>query len=150
MIHSGARPAPVAAGVRHIALQEGLRISLDAGAYAPRTLFAMTAACSAMLRGKPVRCTGFLPGVSLLAHVMPRDDGDLSALVGTLWAQSQFHIARWVDMVEQFPRVAIPANGAGITLGLDRLVALDEGAMQIMVRPAGWQGAAATGATAGT
>ena len=51
--------------IKDIRLQEGMRFRLDSGAFQPDALFTLTAGCSAMLGGKPVRCAGFLPGVLL-------------------------------------------------------------------------------------
>ena len=122
--------------VRTIELPEGPQLKLaDPGVYSPRTLFMMTAAYSAMMENKPVRCSGFLPGVSLLLHVLRQDGDDLAVLASSLWSQAQPHIDAWIEIAAQFPCMIVPIDGAAITLGLDRLITLDKGAMQIDAIP---------------
>jgi hypothetical protein len=130
-MHANATPE-----VRTIALQEGLHLKLaDSGVYSPRTLFMLTAACSAMLGDKPVHCAGFLPGVSLLVHVLRHDPNDLAFLADSLWAQAQPHIEDWIEIAGKFPCLIVPIDGAGITLALDRRIALDKGVMQVDALP---------------
>lgn len=125
---------------RRIELCEGLQLKLvDSGAYSPRTLFTVTAWCSAMLGGKPVRCAGFLPGVSLLVHVLQHDVHDVAFLVSTLWSKAQIHIDSWIEIAEQYPCMVVPVDGAGITLALDRVITLEKGVMQVDALRARWR-----------
>ncbi|MET3135117.1 hypothetical protein AAKU55_005420 [Oxalobacteraceae bacterium GrIS 1.11] len=124
--------------VQDIHLKEGMRLTFESGAYPPHTLFGMTAGCSAMLGGKPVRCTGFLPGVSLLVHVLrPAAGEDLAPQLNSLWSQVQRPIEDWIEVAEQFPCLRVPNDDARITLALDRLITLEKGVVQIDAFPTG-------------
>ncbi len=129
--------AKVGTDMTHIDLREGLKLRFEAGAYSPRTLFMITAACSAMLGNKPVRCVGVLPGVSLLVHVRGHDPSTLGAFTDALWAQTQHHIESWIEMADRFPCMALPLDGAHVTLAISRTIALDKGVMQLEVSPLG-------------
>ncbi|MES2742438.1 MAG: hypothetical protein V4754_16025 [Pseudomonadota bacterium] len=121
----------------NIALREGLKIRFDAGAHGPRNLFVITAACSAMLGNKPVRCVGLLPGVSLSIHVRGHDPAALESLTDALWTQARHHIEDWIERAERFPCLVVPCDGAHIVLALQRVIDLHPGAMQLEVRDLG-------------
>ncbi|GJI92305.1 hypothetical protein [Duganella hordei] len=116
---------------RKIRLHEGMQFKLDSGVYSPHTLFALTGACSSMLGGKPVHCAGFLPGVSLLVHVLqPADLDGLDAQMRSLWSKAQLPIKDWIEFAERLPCLRVPVDGARITLALDRLLTLEKGVVQ--------------------
>lgn len=121
-----------------IELEEGMHIVLVHGRrFSPYALFMMTAWSSAMLGGKPVYIGGFLPGVSLLIHVLHHDVASFAERSGPLWAQVQHHLDEWIEIAAQFPCKIFSVDGMDVTLGLDRLATLNKGVVQYEVEPLG-------------
>lgn|GEM_PF-6626016 len=122
----------------HIDLKEGMRLTFESGSYPPHTLFILTSWCSTALGGKPVRCTGFLPGVSLLVHVLrPAAVENIPAQADSLWSQAQRPTEDWIEVAEQFPCLMVPVEDVRITLALERMLTLEKCVVQIDAIPTG-------------
>lgn len=115
-----------------VELEEGMQIELPPGAYLPRTLFILTAWASTVLGSKLVRCSGILPGVSLLVHVVrPYDQDDITDHINSLWSHVESRLEDWIEVGENFPCLTIAVHDARIVLALDRAITLEKGVVQI-------------------
>lgn len=126
----------------NVDLREGLVVRLTSGGLcAPSALFRMTLFCSVFLEGKPVHCSGLLPGVSLLVHaqIAGMDEQQRLAFVERGWGQVRSQLDQWVELADQWPCMNAAFDGGRVTIALDSQIKLDKGVMQIIAAPA-WRG----------
>jgi len=127
----------------HVDVREGMIIHLTSGEFCtPGTLFMLTLFCSISLEGKPVHCSGLLPGVSVVvrAQTAGMDASQRLALVERGWDQIKPQLDQWIEVAEQLPCLNSPIDGATVVIALDRQIQLGQGAMRIVAAPV-WEAA---------
>ena len=119
----------------HLNLCEGMHLVVGPSpGLAPRELFLWTLSFSILLGGKPVRCTGFLPGVSLRMHSQLALSPLLTELVSKEWEGLQGALQEWVEQSEHMPCVALPVLETEAFIALDRFTVLPAGVVEIEQR----------------
>lgn len=126
----------------HVELQEGMIVRMNSSrACAPRALFELTLWSSVFLGGKPVHCSGLLPGVSLAVHaqVSNMDQQQKQDFVEHGWEHIKSLLDQWIEIAEQMPCINTQIGGTKVTFALDRQIMLNKGVMQIEAAP-DWSG----------
>lgn len=117
----------------------GARARLAGGAHlSTESIFRTVAIGSLALRGQPVRCSGIVPGVTLViatGNANPVDHDDAELIVGKLWALFRPQLVDWLTSraAPAGLRMSV-SHGVQIACGRDGLYALPEGVMQIEVQ----------------
>ena len=120
--------------------REGGRMVLRGrGTYKPGSVFALALVGSAILNGQPLRCRGFMPGISLRITVsnhpstrqIPADAFSLR-----LWQATQPAFDVWFGRLEQSPTITLEfeAGGVVVQFARDKLFSLRPGVMEIEVQ----------------
>lgn len=127
-------PEPLVQG-RSIRFREGSRLQLDRPSNTPKTLFVITLVGSLALDAQPVRCSDFVPGVSLRVRSQPLQNGwsYCDEMADVLWAQVQPQFDAWLADPRQIPGVTMEWNGVIAEFSRDSLMPLRPGVMQIDV-----------------
>jgi hypothetical protein len=119
-----------------IEVKEGMHLKFPDGPFTtPAMLFQTTLAVSALLDGKPVRCKGFLPGISLRAeHRFVAGGGAVNgAVVKGLWCDFEPLLARWVDADPQMAYFPYSFRTGRLLVAKDQVASLDQGALDLEV-----------------
>lgn len=92
---------------------------------------------SLALRGQAVRCSGIVPGVTLViatGRVDPVDHNDAELIVDKLWALFRPQLVEWLTSRGALPGLSMTvSHGVQMTCGRDGQYVLPEGAMHIDV-----------------
>jgi len=117
-----------------IHVREGLSLKIQAGEWTtPCNVLVLALWASSKLGGKPVRFGGLLPGVSLLAVAnFPPDLADVDRL-SQQWESFEPKLRSWVEAAHWCPHVTLRLPAASATLGLDKFVTLEHGAMSVTI-----------------
>ncbi len=119
--------------------EAGARARLAGGAHlSTEAIFRTAAIASLALRGQPVRCSGIVPGVTLViatGSADPADSDDAEQIVGKLWALFRPQLVDWLTSRAAPPGLRMSvSHGVQIACGRDGLYVLPAGVMQIEVR----------------
>lgn len=133
---AGPRRGRDGGGVR---IEEGGRARLAGGAHlSTEAIFRTAAIGSLALHGQPVRCSGIVPGVTLViatGGADPVDNDDAELIVDKLWALFRPQLADWLTSRGALPGLSVAvSHGVQIACGRDGQYVLPEGAMHIDVR----------------
>jgi hypothetical protein len=113
----------------HIGFREGARVVFrNRKPRTPRMLFMTTLTGSMALDGQPVRCTGFVPGVSLriLAKQTDFAPRDVAWFVEQVWIRAQPAFEQWL---------ADPTNPPGLNLESAEMTAQFARDTRLQLRP---------------
>ena len=133
---AGRRRGHDGGGVR---IEEGGRAQLAGGAHlSTEAIFRTAAIGSLVLHGQPVRCSGIVPGITLViatGNANPVDHDDAELIVDKLWALFRPQLVEWLTSRGALPGLNMAvSHGVQITCGRDGQYVLPEGAMHIDVR----------------
>ena len=119
-----------------IEVKEGLHLRFREGPMtAPGVLFQTALALSALLEGKSVRCSGFMPGISLVvSHKFVLGDGQVNdAVLKKVWAELEPMFAQWIEMGALMPCLHLQLATGGLMATMDSVVRLDPGVAELEV-----------------
>nr|WP_259341479.1 hypothetical protein [Ralstonia solanacearum] len=119
--------------------REGARIMVENGSrQSTETLVGIVLSSSMALGGKPVRCSGVVPGVtmSVSTGLFKLHDGEeWDGAVDGMWKAIRSKLVDWLTTRSPSPGLTIGLNsGVEFEFGWDGPYRIDEGAMQIDVR----------------
>ncbi len=119
--------------------REGARIVVENGSrQSTETLVGIVLSSSMALGGKPVRCSGVVPGVtmSVSTGLFKLHDGEeWDGAVDGMWKAIRSKLVDWLTTRSPSPGLTIGLNsGVEFEFGWDGPYRIDEGAMQIDVR----------------
>lgn len=116
---------------------EGARIVIPGNTNpATQDVFATTLIASMALRGKPVRCNGIVPGVTMLIRSggMPPHAGDEAEWMATeVWEQIAPKLTDWLTMPAPPAAMTMQLADVSINLGWDTRSIVSPGAMDVVV-----------------
>lgn len=116
---------------QQIELHEGCHILFPAHAEVlPHQLLGLAWASSAMLQGKPVRCVGFLPGVTLQIHTS-LDIVVLAQVLEDGCTKALASLREWIDRTEQEPCAWLPLPHTHAIVTVDPQTWLPPAAIEI-------------------
>ncbi|AXW32891.1 hypothetical protein CJO88_05800 [Ralstonia solanacearum] len=132
----GPRRGQDGGGVR---IEEGGRARLTGGDHlSTEAIFRTAAIGSLALHGQPVRCSGIVPGVTLViatGSAYPVDHDDAELIVDKLWALFRPQLVEWLTSRGALPGLSMAvSHGVQIACGRDGQYVLSEGAMHIDVQ----------------
>ena len=117
---------------KHVVLADGAML-------ASGDLFKVVLSGSMALDGQPLRCAGFLPGVTLwlsAGHVRPMDGEDPDELLDYIWQKIRPRLIEWLGMPASPAAVKMVFRDLRLEAGWDDRHRGQAGAMEIEVRHA--------------
>jgi hypothetical protein len=119
--------------------REGGRMQVWREHYPTSILFHLTLFGSATLDGQPIRCSGFLPGVSLrvmVARFPSAEEINPDRYTRQVWQCVMPEMNKWLTDPSHIPGVTMRISKGGVTVRFarDELLELRPGVMQIEVQ----------------